>query len=397
MERQVIVLDEHRKHDGRISRHLNLLKRNGYTYARINFNNESMQRGVLPCWEERYLEYGIKPTCTNRITRFINRIFLRLVFDTNNFVESVSKLGFDHDKKTIIHVHDPSMLMIAFKLSKRFKRSVIVYDRHEYYEIPYGAGPKIFTVNHLYEKVFHRFISGVVAVTEEHKKCTERYFPGTRVIVVQNYPDGVPYQLKSDSTGISKSQDSKCFSYIGSLGWNADRDIRLILKLMNDIMDVRLNVSFIIGGFTNDEALLRAFDTMKRKYGERFDYVGYVSREETQRLTAGSHFGFLFTRPDSQYWVETSANKVFEYLQFKTIPIIRARVSNSDILQTCSLIFDKNDSYDFILNTIIKLIDDDDRITQMMASAHYAAKRLSFETEGENYLALYEELFALNP
>lgn len=101
---------------------------------------------------------------------------------------------------------------------------------------------------------------------------------------------------------------------------------------------------------------------------------------------------FFLIRPDTEYWVPCSPNKVFEYLICGSIPIIRADIDYSQYLASCSLMYDRETPGEEIIQGVLDLLGDPVRLRSMMDAAVTLSNRFLFESVGDNYISMYNYL-----
>ena len=390
----IVILDAHPEEDGRIKRHVKYLLDQGLGVYRINYNyrDESAKPGVFSQLGEK----GFRINVLNAQSKI--KILYHLIYRLRGkrlaeCLKALETLNFDPVPPSIVHVHDPQLLPLAGMLVKKnLFNSKIVYDRHEVYEklTPHSGIP----VNPIYEKITKNSISGVVTVSEHHVGMTHKLFPKQRIVTVSNYPMSTVYD-KSVINNKILSLDSRSLInaiYVGSLNSLLDRDVDLLIKIADNMLQIYSNVRFIVGGTNLDTQSRSKFDDLSRKYDGRFQFLGYVSREKTIELTQKAHIGFLLVRPDTRYWVKTSPNKVFEYLMCGVVPIIRADVDHSDALRRCSLIFSRSDDDKVIIKAVLDLLGNPEGLKEYMGKARDLSINYTWESVADRYVELYNTL-----
>ena len=395
---QIVILDEHLLADSRINRHIKYMSDHNYDLFRININR-SLSCKLSGMKLDKTIPCYVLGCAYTKISN-LNRIFYniqRFIINNEDFKHIMNQLGISHEIPTTIHVHDPILLPCAEKLSHNFHSVKIVYDRHEVYESKrkYFSIISLPAIGRISEILSTNKIDGVVTVLEEYRCSVEKMFPRSEIAVVPNFPVFDDYDDKIILSKIANVSKAKVFQfvYIGSLDWNYDRDIALIIYLAEELLSNDYNVRFVIGGSTTDEKLLSEFTRLKSKYLEKFIYAGYLSRDQAIQYTQESHFGFLLIKPNTDYWVLTSPNKVFEYLRCGVIPVLRAKCSFKNLLKNNSIWFEREDSKEQILETIKLILDDTDRISDQMIRSYQLSSRFSYESVAHEYVALYESIW----
>lgn len=400
---QIIILDSHPLQDSRINRHINFMHEHEYAYNifRLNIDRSLSNKnsGVashtnIPCFRIGCAYTGCN--ILNKIYYNIKRFFI----NDENIDNIISCLGISFLTPTVIHVHDPVLLSFAVKLRGYFGKAKIVYDRHEVYEsrTKYLSLIPLPKVGRIAEMLTFKKIDGVVIVLEDYRNLVQQFFPYSKIAVVPNLPVLEDYD---DAIILSKIEEFNLsttiqFVYVGSLNWNHDRDIGLILDIAKHLLIKQYTVRFIVGGVTSDEQLLSEFYHLNKAYPNNFIYTGYLSRDKVVKYTQDAHFGFLLIKPYTDYWVLTSPNKIFEYLKCGVIPIIRAKCACKEQIQNKSLWFEREDSRDFIISTIESIISNPEKIQAMMYQVYQLSSHYSFNSVAHEYLALYEAIEVKN-
>lgn len=396
MKTQIIVIDQHPIGDSRIERHISYMEKHGYKIFRIhidrklNVKSSGLIEYKIPCYNMgSAIGKNTKVNCiVHNIHSFIGQF--------GHTKQVLSILRIDPEGNTIVHVHDPTLLPYAAKICRSLVNSKMVYDRHEIYEtrspwIPHVYLPR---VGRFTEIMTQNEIAGVITVSEAYCNSVKNLFPNTEVTAVPNYPSFEDYDEETIRSKIEEFSENTClrFIYIGSLGWNNDRDLRLILKVFDFLIENKQNVQFIIGGRTDDEKLLLEFTIRQKDYPDRFTYTGYIPHQQVIELTQTAHFGFFMIRPETHYWVLASPNKVFEYLKCGVIPILRANCLCREQLQSCSLWFERYDDEQMICDEILKIVNNRRVVYCMMSLSHIISKEFSYDYVAKNYETLYESI-----
>lgn len=397
MTTNVIVLDIHPTEDSRVNRHIKFLLKNGYLVYRIHINRfyPNLQEGPFSYHGEKGYRINLFDTQNSRKNSVLYNIHTFTPIIQKKVKKSLKLVGWKESNRSIIHVHDPSLLLVAKKMTQICKNTTIVYDRHEVYE----HGKKHFGITHprierIYEVITTKAVKGVVTVSESYIPSCKNIFPHANIKAVPNFPESSDYNIQIINEKIeSFSADSAInLVYFGSLDYRYDRDIALILNISNKILANYPKTNVFIGGRTGDQTLINDFAHLSKQYPGRFHFTGFLPREEVVRITEKAHLGFCLLKPDTSYWVKISPNKVFEYLMCGTVPIIRADVDYADIFSKCSLIFDRYTPEDEIISAVGSLIQQPDRILKMMKESLSVRDKFLYETVAKQYIQLYQEL-----
>jgi len=394
---QIIILDSHPLPDRRINRHIGYMREHGYELFRLNIDRSLSYKhsGMAPSTSIPCYVIGCAYTRNNTLNKICYNI-QRFVVNNEDIDSVMTRLGVSYQIPTVVHVHDPVLLPFAVKIYGRLQHAKLVYDRHEVYEsrIKHFSLISLPKIARFSEILTANYIDGVVTILEEYRCVVEKMFPRSEIAVVPNFP---VYENYDDKVILSKIENvSRAsvihFVYIGSLSWDHDRDIGLILYLAESLLSNNYNVKFTVGGQTSDEKLLSEFSRLSAIYPDKFIYAGYLSPDLVIQHTQIAHFGFLLIKPNTHYWVLTSPNKVFEYLRCGVIPILRAKCSCKIQLQNNSIWFEREDSKELILEKIKSIIQDPDKIHDMMLLSYRLSSHFSYESVAHEYLCLYNAI-----
>jgi glycosyltransferase involved in cell wall biosynthesis len=393
VSRKVVVLDSHQFDDNRISKHLSTV-RERYEVLRINFNFypgrlvQEKTKGAI------VIDRAFSKNPYLNGSLFALRTSLGL--DLADLEDRLRKEFIQEDDDIIFHVHDPYLLGLAVKLSKGFKGSRIVYDRHEYYETWKNRWG--FSAPGLFERWYGGRVAEVIFVSREHSGLPNA-FSGKHVSVVPNYPFSERFSREAVLEKlIAMDVDVRIEAiYFGVLNLNFDRDIRSMFDVMRSVMEANKNVRFTVAGRVYDQEACAMMDTMVKDFGDRANFLGEISYDEVVRRTQRAHLGFFLLRPDSPMWSEerpVSPNKVYEYLFSGTIPVIRATLDDREAIAKCSLTFGKSSSLEDIRDGLLELISERERMKRMMLECFDAGQEFTWEKVAPRYLECYERVFS---
>jgi len=395
MARRIVVLDSHQFNDNRISKHISTV-RERYDIFRmnVNFYKDRTTTG-LDLQNVQIIDFV--PTSKPYLNGALFTISTLFGGCARRAEISLKKTFIKNDDVIIFHVHDPYMLGLAKKLKKRFQRSRIVYDRHEYYDAwNYGIG---FSIPHLFERQFGRQVDEIIFVSNNMEKMPEA-FRNKKITVVPNYPlcSLFSKEVVTEKIGSFVLGEEVVIAYIGTLNLDFDRDTSLMFKIMDKLMRRDLKIKFVIAGRIYGDEIPKIIRAMQAEFGDRIVYLGEIPMPEVAKQAQQAHLGFLLIRPESPVWSDSrplSANKVYEYLMGGTIPVIRAVIEDREKIEKCSLIFDEQSSLDDICNRMLALIGDRDRMKRMMGECYDAGQDFSWEKVSPRYLECYERVFSL--
>lgn len=395
MDVQVIVLDRHAPADARVDRHCGTLLRNDISTIRIRASRpeEKIHRdgrffkenGVVELVPIKQLPSPLQLIAQQLM--FLFPILMHTIYPFTNLIDM------ERDENTILHVHDPELLGLAKLLQKKhFSSAQIVYDRHEIFE---KAGGLYGFVSTFFEKLNAHSVKGVVGISQIYDAGNKKIFPRALVTSVPNYPLFGEYDHSAIEKKISDfNEDSEILlSYIGSLNQDYDRDIYLLLDILEMALKSNENVRVLVAGKTSSKDLRVKFNELEERYGCRFQYPGYISREKTKEITERSHLGFFLLRPESIYWVKSSPNKFYEYLATGNVAVIRADI-DVDITPGSVLMYDRWTKREEIIDAVISLLEQPEKLKNMMRSAHRQGNMYTYENVESRYLELYGSVFS---
>lgn len=346
MKPSIIMLSIHPLGDNRISKYQSVLSDAHYDVFNIHFLSERVQNTNL----ESVIQIPV-----NRIgKRFYFLLCKRLI------LEKIIRLVYSPSKSIII-IHDPILLPLS-KIIKRKMGWKIIYDRHEYYEELKKM--RFFSEGLLYEKRYLKYADVLICINEQHAEKTKVLFKTVfhnQIIVIHNYPS-LKKQIDADVLKCLKPK-IPTISYIGSMNWNADRDIGLMLQCVEAIERLNIDYHCVFAGKVYDSILLDRLSALQIKTHNRFEYLGVIDREKAIAITTQSHIGFLFL--NNTYFVPCSPNKVFEYLYYGVIPFARLNCSD-DLSKYTRYMYDITIAPSVIINDFVTLVSNMNLITQMI-------------------------------
>ena len=293
----------------------------------------------------------------------------------------------------VIHVHDYELLISAVFLRYLLPdRVVMVYDRHEYLEILKGEHKILDLIPRLFERVTRRWVDGLVDISESHLKLIKELFPYSKTVVVPNYPDtsevspiGIEKKLQNIEDGMIS------VVYFGSLDTTLDRDIPLTLDAIEVILQTCPLSKAYVGGMTSDPDLLSRFEQCEKRYPHRFKYLGFVSNNEVLRYTAEATIGLFLLKPGN--FVSGSSNKLYEYLNFGVIPVVKGNIENMDDISSCSFVLSTGSQGD-VLSGVHELVKDLGRMEAMMERTFELGREYTFDRVKGRYLGVYSYCFS---
>lgn len=392
----IIVLDVHHPEDGRVNRHLKYMQSLGHTVIHVNVNR------YFSFLEERefskYGESGYRLQAGDCSSSLLNRIFVLLMVVSPvmalRIYRIVNRELSGNSDGTVIHVHDYELLISAVYLRYLLPgRVVMVYDRHELFETNKKGDHIIDKIPRIFEILTNRWLDGLIGVSEDHLVSLNRLFMRSRIAIVPNYPEPSGFGVHELQDKFPDQENPIVrMVYFGSLNVNLDRDIFLVLLVMKEVLRKNPCSFAHIGGLTEDPTFLSYIKEMEKEFPGRFYFLGYVPYDTVLNYTSQASLGFLCMKPE--YWVRVSANKVYEYLHFGVIPIIKADIENPETIAECSLFFSKEERNEEIVSAVSSLVGEKDRMKMMMGRSYELGREYTFDRVKERYLWVYSCCFS---
>jgi glycosyltransferase involved in cell wall biosynthesis len=388
---RIIILTWHPFYDSRIRRHVQFLyDRNvDVSLLHFNFHDKSLSQGSFSLSGEKSFRINLPDSRLSRRKFLFSREALEMSLNVINSDRS------EDMSDIIIHVHDPILLQLGTRIKNKLN-TYLVYDRHELYEYSRGnlkAG--FFNESRFLERVFKKKIDAVVTIAECYLEKVHRFFPYSENAAVPNYPLIKEYDHKAIDIKI-KLFDSRSpirMIYFGALE-TIDRDTMLMFDIVQEALLRVPNTEFRFGGPINSSELKDSIEKLKKKFNNRFFYLGQVSRETVIEETQNAHLGFhlLKPKPNSSDWLFSSPNKVFEYMACGVIPIVRARLADEDKLQDAAVIFSKDIKKTIVIENICSLLKDFQLLRRKMLNSRILSANFTWEGVAEEYLSLYKKV-----
>lgn len=377
--KNIIILSHHPENDARIENHIDYIKEE-YNVLYINYNIENSELK-----EGYYKKNGVAAYRFNNINTSLKRrmFFLskKIVKKTQDIIQN-QKIALD--KNAILHVHDPHCLYFAKKLKQKNKDVKIVYDRHELYNKRKNL--KIISDYALFEKASSKYIDYVVLVAEDHIKDAKKIFGEKNYTVVSNFPYSKKYNFEKIKQK-TENLDQLHFTYIGYLGHD-HRDIEGIIEISQYFLKKYPNIHFHIAGKGEKGTVKAQLNQMHKDY-DNFNFYGYITRKKAIELTEKSHFGFLLIKENSNYWVKSSPNKVYEYLICNAIPIIHAPVYNKKDFENAIIEIKEKYTTQKMIKKIENHIKNPEKIKQKIQTIEKLPK-MTYESQAKKYFEIYE-------
>jgi len=392
--RKVVVLDLHTFYDNRINKHIALVGQR-YDVLRINVNLFHGRR------VERTQGYK---ACIVDFTPTRGQYLNGLLFTLGTLIGTVPRRlhrrlreGFlQEGDEVLIHVHDPYLLSLAVRLSGRLPGSKVVYDRHDHFET--WKNWLGVSVPGLFERLYGRRVEELI-IANPGTEGLPKALSGKRVTQVPNYPLSKYFDWEAvERKAAALGQESVIeLAYFGALSLGFDRDIDLMLRLMAALMREDPRITCTVAGRIFEQGVVGRLEEMKAEFGDRFRYLGELPYQEVIARSKEAHLGFFLMNPERPTWSPRrpySANKIYEYLQTGTVPVVRAVIEEPEGVRDCSLFFDERSTFDEMLGSLRALCADRERLRRMVLQCFETGLKYSWEEVSPRYLECYDRVFA---
>ncbi len=391
--RKILVLDLHIFYDNRINKHIQVARRR-YDVFRINVNffhgrtvenRQGYPAHILNYAPTRnqYLNGLIftMSVMTGRLTRRLHKMLLE------GFVQAGDEL--------IIHVHDPYLLGVAMGLRKKLGGAKVVFDRHDHFET--WKNRLGFSVPGFFENRYGGDVEELI-IANPGTAHLPKAFSGKKVTQISNYPLSEFFDREAVERKAERliSDGRIDLAYFGALSLDFDRDIDLMLRLMAALMREHPKVSCTVAGRIFESGVIARLDGMRAEFGERFRYLGELPYKEVIENSKKAHVGFLLLNPEKPMWSLSrpySANKIYEYLQTGTIPVVRAIIEEPEGIRDCSIFFEERTTFEQMLAALGELCGDLVRMRGSMLRCYEIGLDYSWEKVAPRYLECYERVF----
>jgi glycosyltransferase involved in cell wall biosynthesis len=284
----------------------------------------------------------------------------------------------------LIHCHDLWVLPAA-ACAAWLRRSVLVYDAHEYY-----AGLEIFSKKRLSrliwllaERIAVQQVQVLVTVSE---KLGERYhhrYPALRQIeIIRNLPCA-EHVGTYVTPGVIKKNGHKIIIYQGH--FKPGRGLKNLIQAVAMTGNVHL---LLIGNGELEPVLKNMVRTEKLE--DRIFFHDFIPMVELISVSAQGDLGAVLFEPTSLNYAAALPNKFFEYIM-AGLPVLSSNI------ETFTYYIDK---YDFgltvdpsdiaaISRTITRMISDEEQLKKWKNNALKAAQELNWENEEKKLLKIY--------
>ena len=284
----------------------------------------------------------------------------------------------------IYHFHDPELIPVGLKLKRKGK--MVIYDAHE--DVPsqilskHWIPPQLrnaisWTIEKIENYASKRFNCIISATDYIAKRFTQL---NDHVVVIKNYP-----LLIEDMQADKKlCEREKQICYISS-HLSLQRGIVPIIQAMKNI-DAKL----ILAGQMEQNV----YDLIINLDGwEKTEYVGFVSKEEVQKIMSQSDVGLVIFSLEPNY-INALPTKMFEYMRAGLPVVVNDILILREIVDKykCGICITPMSS-DEISNAVNWILSNPEEAEDMGTRGQYAIEtEYNWEKEREKLLDLYKNL-----
>lgn len=307
----------------------------------------------------------------------------------------------------IVHVHDPELLLASAIAQRAFGRT-IVYDVHEFYDEKFGGGdasadwiprPVLSAVRQAYNAMEAMVLprsGGVVIVSDAMIPRYRRYLPDERIALVQNYPN----LDEADVAAARSSTPPMAVPYVLHTGGaSKNRSFEVMVDAAERLRADGVSTPIVNLGPVQLEGYPPGGDRalLDRARAAGVLLLGSVSHNETLRWIAHAQIGYL-PIADNENNRRGQPRKLFEYFLFG-LPVV-----TSDVGRIGSAVKDRGAGLAVAPGdaaahaaAIASLLADPALRAACGARAAQAAAGLSFRSQFEHLVALYERILRAEP
>ena len=312
---------------------------------------------------------GLKPTSKNRLYRIfkLSKLAYKLALESN---------------ADIYHFHDPELLRIGLKLTRKGKK--VIYDAHE--DLPrqiltkHWINPSLRKIISFliekYENYAASKMSGIIGATSHISNRFSDF--NKRSININNYPIITEFQL---TPTISKNN-----KIVYSGGISKQRGIIEIIKAIEDSeINLLLAGKFLDPKLEKDLKILNGWSNV--------NYLGFLNRIEIAKIYKKANIGMVTLHPTLNY-KDSLPVKMFEYMA-AGIPVIASNFDKWKKIideNNCGITVNPKDPIQ-IRQAIEYLLNNPIEATKMGANGLKAVKEVyNWNIEEKKLLDLYGNL-----
>lgn len=292
---------------------------------------------------------------------------------------------------TLVHIHDPELIIIAFILKIRGYK--VVYDIHELvYE-------DIRTKNWISSKIIRNLIAwfykgleglalkyfdGIILAEDGYRDFYEKNYPNniSKIEYIRNYPIQAMFNVVGKKNN-DINENEKAIIYLGAI--SEDRGIIELVDAMS-FLDDSFKL-YIIGKWSEPDLLKRC---QNLSGWTKVEMLGYLKPDQIVKYIRKSDIG-MCTLHRIENFAYTTPVKSFEYL-INGLPLIMTDFSFwKDFYKGTALFVDPKDPKE-ISRQILNLISNRNQYNKMSNKGIELALKHCWENEEKKLLNLYEKI-----
>jgi|WetSurSiteA1Bulk_404760.scaffolds.fasta_scaffold00786_8 glycosyltransferase involved in cell wall biosynthesis len=289
-------------------------------------------------------------------------------------------------KADILVANDLDTLPAVY-LASLIKRSVMVYDSHEYFtEVPE-------LVSRTWVKMFWERLESLIlprvkySYTVSNSIANEYHqLYGIEMRVFRN----LPYRIEKGTRSVysSKKPQEKIIIYQGSL--NMGRGLELAIKAMKFISNARL----VIAGTGDVESELRELAGSLALH-DKVEFTGRVSPENMLQYTRRADLGISLEEKLGLNYYYALPNKLFDYIQARIPVLVSDLPEMSAIVNRYGIgrVLHTRDAYELAL-VISEMLTDQSNGLTWRNNLEKAAQELCWENEEVLMLEFYRQVIS---
>jgi glycosyltransferase involved in cell wall biosynthesis len=290
-------------------------------------------------------------------------------------------------KYDLIHCHDLWVLPAAACVAW-LRRSVLIYDAHEYY-----AGLEIFQRKRfsrflwlLTERIALRQVRVLLTVSEKlGERFRNRYSDLEQVQIIRNLPRYERADPNLVRLHLRKNED-KIIIYQGH--FKPGRGLEKLIQAMV-LTPARIKLHMIGNGEL--EPVLKNL-VLAEHQEERIFFHDFIPTTELISTSAQGDLGVVLFEPSSLNYAAALPNKFFEYMM-AGLPVLCSNIETFTCYidkYQCGLCVDPDD-ITVLSQVITGMISDENRLKEWKANALKAAEELNWENEEKKLTQIYAQ------
>jgi len=359
--RRVAVLSIHPLYDTRVSNHLAALVDQNCAVTYINWSHTQPIPSLPQLKKVHLVHRDASPAFGVSVPRYVEAL--------RWFTEQAAAPHAD-----IYHIHDLFLLPVAVRLPGK-----VVFDIHENYKA-FGGRVRWFATAAY--RCLARFIDGYVSTCPANLPETT-----TPSVIIPNCQSRSAFDAapKAIHPGIN-------VVYFGSLS-PVDRDVTLMLDVAEHCLTNHPAVRFAFGGPT-DATTDRRLTTLAATHGDRFRWLGEMSRDAVVTETVAADVGLIFVQPTSPNLAGGSWNKIYEYLTVGTAILATDGFDIASEVRTsgAGILFPPAALACEVIAALSELLDSPARLAAMKAASARLGQAYAWEAVRDRYKDLYDHI-----